>query len=106
MYWNCRIIRKTYEFSEETYGIVEVYYESDTDAIFGWSSEFEAPQGETLEELRGYIDWMIAAFDKPILDEAELLATFEGKPIEVELPTDSYFTMDELLDDLDDVALD
>lgn len=91
------------DYTEETYGIVEVFYdyegedETKPPVIWGWSSDFEAPRGETPEELRSYIDYCLDAFLHPILDEAELLAQMKDRTPNEE---------GALIVDLDDVALD
>lgn len=76
MYWNHRIMRrvenpgKTYE--ETNLYVVEVYYNNDDGYILGWT-EKESVWGESIEEIRNSLTWMMEALDKPILDEVELL---------------------------------
>lgn len=53
---------------EETqYGLVETYY-NDEDEIAFTSAEFQAPYGETLEELKANFDDMQKAFELPVVD--------------------------------------
>ena len=53
---------------EETqYGVVETYYNDENEIAFT-SAEFQAPYGETLEELKSSFEMMKEAFDKPVLD--------------------------------------
>ena len=74
MFWNHRVLRR-YEEGEEFYYIVEVFY-NDEGGILGWS-EKEYVFGETLDELDTILVWMKSALDKPVLDEAELLAQMD-----------------------------
>lgn len=62
---------KSVELDEELYSIREVHYDED-DNIIGWTVDAMDPFGNTLEELKADIQRMLAACDRPILDEAEL----------------------------------
>jgi len=56
------------ELSEDQYGIVECYYNEDGDIQFT-SAEFQAPTGETYEELISDLELMLSdAKGKPVLD--------------------------------------
>ena len=53
---------------EETqYGVVETYYNEEGEIAFT-SAEFQAPYGETLEELKANFDDMQKAFELPVVD--------------------------------------
>lgn len=77
MYWNHRVMRrienegKSYE--EEVLYIVEVYYDTDSHQIIGWT-EKEEVWGEDIDGIRQTLHWMLDATEKPILDEKDLLA--------------------------------
>ena len=54
-------------YSEDQFGICEVYYNDKGDITFT-SENFIEPYGETLEELKWSFDKMKEAFDKEVLD--------------------------------------
>ena len=54
-------------YSEDQFGICEVYYNDKGDITFT-SKNFIEPYGETLEELKLSFDKMKEAFDKEVLD--------------------------------------
>ena len=54
-------------YSEDQFGICEVYYNDKGDITFT-SENFIEPYGETLEDLKANFDDMKKAFDLPVLD--------------------------------------
>ena len=54
-------------YSEDQFGICEVYYNDKGDITFT-SENFIEPYGETLEELKWSFEAMKEAFDKEVLD--------------------------------------
>ena len=54
-------------YSENQFGICEVYYNDKGDITFT-SENFIEPYGETLEELKANFDDMKKAFELPVLD--------------------------------------
>ena len=76
MIWNYRICKKKLEvgielsnniYSEDCYGICEVYY-NDKGEIIVRTENFIEPYGETLEGLKMCFEKMKEAFDKEVLD--------------------------------------
>lgn len=81
MSWNYRVCRKKLvsdvcdmdtgkvleTYTEDQFGICEVYYNDEGEIAFT-SVEFQAPFGETLEELKSNFDKMQKAFELPVLD--------------------------------------
>lgn len=68
-YWNYRVIRKSHmESDTEVFEINEVHY-NDQHQIEGWSTSPIAPMGEAVSELKGDIQLMWKAFEKPVLSE-------------------------------------
>ena len=82
MSWNYRVSKKRLtvdilkdevtgevvdSYSEDQFGICEVYYNDKGDITFT-SENFIEPYGETLEELKWSFDKMKEAFDKEVLD--------------------------------------
>lgn len=67
MSWDYRILRTDHPSGEITFGIHEVYYDSEGKPN-ACSVDPMDPHGETVEELREDINAMLKAFDKPVLD--------------------------------------
>ena len=63
-------------WQEEQLYIVEVYYNTSDGSIIGWTEQ-ETAFGADIDELKQTLEWMTQACDKPVLDEAELLAESE-----------------------------
>lgn len=84
MSWNHRVMKTANPFGDE-YVIAEVYYneqDDGTEVIEGWAIGTDdyrgmKPWGDSVEELHWVLQRMIEACDKPVLDEAELLARVE-----------------------------
>lgn len=105
MYWNHRVMRRTEGGTKHLY-IVEVYYEDFRDegppSILGWTEKEEVwgdEEYDGIEGLRKTLTWMLECLDKPILDEAELLAMAEEREPLTEEDYETY-TLDEVLDSL------
>lgn len=79
MIWNHRVLRRLQD-GEVSLNIVEVYYDETSGDIEGWTTS-ETVYGETVEELRQTLHWMLDATEKEILDEAELEATRGDEPV-------------------------
>ena len=82
MSWNYRVAKKCItvdilkdevtgevvdSYSEDQFGICEVYYNDKGDITFT-SENFIEPYGETLEDLKANFDDMKKAFELPVLD--------------------------------------
>ena len=82
MSWNYRVSKKRLtvdilkdevtgevvdSYSEDRFGICEVYYNDKGDITFT-SENFIEPYGETLEDLKANFDDMKKAFELPVLD--------------------------------------
>jgi hypothetical protein len=113
MFWNHRVMRRTEGGTKHLY-IVEVYYEDFRDeeppSIMGWTESetvwCDEEYDDGIEGLRRTLTWMLECLDKPILDEAELLAMAEearanGTTREPE-EYETYNSIEELLAALDD----
>ena len=103
MYWNHRVISRLInggtEHETTTLFIVEVYYDSEDHSIIGWT-ENESIFGESVDELRQSLHWMLDALDKPVLDEGLLLIKAETTRVEARESLEERLTMDEVLDSL------
>ena len=71
MYWNHRVIKKTYPNGEVAFGIHEVFYNKDGTINSHTENSVEA-SCESMEDLRGYIQWMVDCLDKTILIDGEI----------------------------------
>lgn len=107
MFWNHRVMRRIENDASHLY-IVEVYYEDgveegDYPGILGWT-ERQTPWADEeydgIEGLRKTLTWMLDCLDKPILDEATLLAEAEANPLPREQWDGELLTFDELLESL------
>lgn len=65
MSWNYRVVKK-----DQYYGICEVYYDNDG-KIEGWT-DFIEPVGDAPDELREDMEYMMKAFQLPVLYEKPL----------------------------------
>ena len=63
-HWNWRVARCSDDDGNEWYRVIEVYYDTDGE-VAGWGPPV-APIGNTVEDLRGELDLMMQAFDRPI----------------------------------------
>lgn len=77
MFWNHRVLKRI-DQGETVYGIVEAFYDNDGE-LDAYGEAFEAPSGESVEELRQSLRWMLDSVEAPVLDEAELSGYFEKR---------------------------
>lgn len=63
-YWNYRLFKR---YNGEIV-IIECYYENDKPSAYTGQVQ---PYGETPEELKQDLEWMLKAFDKPILTKED-----------------------------------
>lgn len=69
MSWEYRAARKYHEPSGTyEFGIIEIYYGDDTGTLVRFWSDFQEPSGATSQELRSDLEYMLKAYDKPVLD--------------------------------------
>jgi hypothetical protein len=66
-YWNYRVIE-----SEDVFRIHEVCYNSKGQ-ITSFSEDPITPLGETMEELRGDLEYYMQALDRPVLKKEEIV---------------------------------
>ena len=79
-HWNHRVIRTEHKhktangdvWSEAWYTIHEVYYNEEGE-IDCWTESGVAPSGESIEEVREVLEWMLNATKKPVLVEVKKL---------------------------------
>ena len=67
MPWNHRVIKLN--ISDDYYKISEVFYNQDG-SIFGYINT--GVSGESIDDIRETLEWMLECLDKPILIEEEI----------------------------------
>lgn len=85
-HWNHRIIRKTFPSGEVILGVVEAFYD-DEGRVWGVTDNLQEPMviesdGETIENLKKVLGWMLAACDQPILDADQIPETGSKNPMD------------------------
>jgi len=68
-HWNHRVIRRVDKNGNVTFGIHEVFYSPKTKKPDMWTESPVEILGDTIEDVREYLDWMIKSLDTPILTE-------------------------------------
>lgn len=85
-HWNHRVVREVIEhpnleLSEVVYQITEVYY-NDEGAPSAWCQRSHSPYGNDLNDLRGELERMLRALDKPVLEVVDgKLVEYNGKDL-------------------------
>lgn len=75
MTWNYRILRSVYNVcgeEEEIHAVHEVYYDSAGE-IVAYSDAPSPLAGNDLEDLKGCLNLLALAFEKPILDKDSIV---------------------------------
>lgn len=70
MSWNHRVVKRMIKgLNEEvpSFGIHEAFYDKNG-RVWGITQEPMDPHGETIEELRQDLEWMMKALEHPVLD--------------------------------------
>ena len=100
MTWNYRIVEETIR-GNKYYQIKEVYYDKQ-DNIIAFSKEAISPGGETLEDLRKDLEFMLEAFNSVSLPQEELDNLFNKTPKnsneDKNIPEDNTNLMDNFID--------
>ena len=73
MPWNHRVIKLN--FPADNYQIYEVFYNQDG-SIFGYADA--GVGGESIDDIRETLEWMLECLDKPILIEEEIKCVDTG----------------------------
>lgn len=113
MYWNHRVFKETSPTGYVEYTIREVYYDTDSGAILGWTANGAYPQSDEdsgVEYLKEEVQWMLEACDKPVIevdpeDNNKLLNAVQvpdGHFDDEIANARTYETIEELLEALED----
>ena len=65
-YWNYRVVKE-----KGYYTIREVHY-NDDGSIYAYSSEPRPAFGESIEELKETLEWMLKSLEKPVLIDGKV----------------------------------
>lgn len=72
-HWNHRVVKKFCpEMGKHFFEIHEAHY-NDDGALCAYTQEGVAPYGETVDELRKVLRWMLKSLDKPVLVDGEVV---------------------------------
>ena len=72
MHWNHRVIKAVDNNGEESYSVREVFYNNDG-TIYAYDSDPVDLTGETMEDLKQYLDWCYKSLDTPVLIDGEVI---------------------------------
>ncbi len=71
-HWDHRVLQETLPNGESWYSIREVFYNSDQ-SIYAYDTEPVNISGESVEELREYVQWILNCLEKPVLIASEVV---------------------------------
>lgn len=67
-HWNHRVMRHRAGTEDEYLAIHEVYYDNKEETKnVGWTDEPARIMGESVDDLRQILTWMLKSLDKPIM---------------------------------------
>jgi tetrahydromethanopterin S-methyltransferase subunit H len=70
-HWNLRVVKQVQPDGSEWYTVREVHY-NDDDSIYAYTVDAVGVAGESIEELRQYVQWILDCLDKPVLVDGEV----------------------------------
>jgi len=70
-YWNHRVLKEILPNGKDWYSVREVFYNADG-SINGYTKEPVDISGESIDDLRKYVQWILNCLDKPILVDGEV----------------------------------
>lgn len=91
--WNYRVVRKVHSDGTSMLGLHEAYYD-DNGKVWGITNDPQEPvveekigcapdlPGETVEDLKQVLKWMLEACEKPILDADSIPESGAEDPLE------------------------
>ena len=95
-HWNHRVVKEVLDGGDDWLTIREVFY-NDDDTIYAYTESAVDISGESIGELREYLQWCLKSLDDPILIDGEV--KFVEPPWEDE-EGNKYDTMEELRESL------
>lgn len=79
-HWNHRVMKRKLE-SGDFYGIHEVFYNEDG-SIWSYTVDPIEVVGESIDELKQTLEWMLKCLDNPILVDGEFDYTTKSEDID------------------------
>jgi hypothetical protein len=70
-HWNHRVVKEVLKDGEEWYTVREVFY-NDDDTIYAYTDDPVDICGESVDEIRKYLQWCLDCLDNPILVDGEV----------------------------------
>jgi len=70
-HWNHRVVKEVLEDGTDWYSVREVFY-NDDNTIYAYTQEPINISGESIEELKEYVQWILDCLDKDILIDGEV----------------------------------
>jgi tetrahydromethanopterin S-methyltransferase subunit H len=71
MSWNHRVVKKQYPNGEIQYSVREVFYNEDS-TIYAYTENPVDIAGESISDLKVYLQWCLDCLDKPVLIDGEV----------------------------------
>ena len=71
MTWNHRVVKQILDTGAEWFSIREVFY-NDNGSINSYTVDPVGIVGESIDELREYLQWCLNSLDKPILEDGKV----------------------------------
>ena len=70
MHWNHRVVKQKIA-DQEFFSVRETFY-NDDGTIMAYTEDPAGVIGESIEDLREYLQWCLRALDKPVLIDGEV----------------------------------
>lgn len=70
-HWNHRVVKDVLPDGSERFSVRETFYNSDG-SIYAYTQNAVDIAGESVEALREYCGWVLAALDKPVLVDGKV----------------------------------
>lgn len=95
-HWNHRVVKEILKGGEEWYTIREVFY-NDDDTIYAYTDDAIDISGESIDDLRKYLQWCLKSLDDPVLVDGEVEFV---EPPWLDDDGKEYDTIEELIESL------
>ena len=70
-HWNHRVVKEVLEDGTDWYSVREVFY-NDDNTIYAYTQEPINISGESIKELKEYVQWVLDCLDKDVLVDGEV----------------------------------
>ena len=71
-HWNHRILQETLPNGDLWFSVRETFYNEDS-SIYAYTQEPVDVSGNSIEEIRETLQWMLTCLDKPVLVKGEVV---------------------------------